>query len=71
MRAEVSRINVVSRVDGDEMGCMIYSINVNHSNVLDIADSVAWMDNPHSSTFIRAVSYVIKPVHYSTWISSP
>ena len=71
VRSEVSRINAVSRVDGDEMGCMIYGIDVNNSNVSDIVGLVAWADNPHLSTFIRAVSYAIKPVHNSTWISSP
>ena len=50
---------------------MIYSIDVNHSDVSDIADLVAWVDNPHSSTFIGAVSYAIKPVHNSTWVLSP
>ena len=71
MRAEISRIDVVGRVDGDEMGCTIYSIDVNHSDVSDIADLVAWADNPHSGTFIGVVSYAIKPVHYSTRVSSP
>ena len=71
VRSEVSRINVVSRVDGDEMGCTIYGIDVNNSNVLDIAGLVAWADNQHPSTFIGAVSYAIKPVHNSTWILSP
>ena len=71
VRSEVSRINAVSRVDGDEMGCTIYGIDVNNSNVSDIVGLVAWVDNPHPSTFIRAVSYAIKPVHDSTWISSP
>ena len=71
VRSEVSRINAVSRVDRDEMGCTIYGIDVNNSDVSDIAGLVAWADNPHPSTFIRAVSYAIKPVHDSTWISSP
>ena len=71
VRAELSRINVVSRVDRDEMGCTIYGINMNNSDVSDIAGLVAWADNPHSSTFLGAVSYAIKPVHNSTWILSP
>ena len=69
--AEVFRVNAVSGVDGDEMGCTIYGIDVNDSNVSDIAGLVAWADNPHSGAFIGAVSYAIKPVHDSTWISSP
>ena len=66
VRAEVFRVNAVSGVDGDEMGCTIYGIDVNDSNVSDIAGLVAWANNPHSSAFVGAVSYAIKPVDNST-----
>ena len=71
MRSNVLGINVVSNVDGDKMPCAIYSVNVNDSDVSDIACLVAWMDNPHPCSLVRAIPYMVEPMHNRTWIVCP
>ena len=65
VRAEVFRVNAVSGVDGDEMGCTIYGIDVNNSNVSDIAGLVAWR-----TIHIPVLSSGLSPMQSNQWTTA-
>lgn len=65
---DVSRVDVVRGVDRDEMSGAIYCVDVNDSDISQVARTVAWADDPHPSGFIRAFSDTVKPVDNSAWI---
>ena len=71
VRFDVFWINVVSRIDGNEMHCAIYGVNVDDSNVFVIACSVAWADNPHPCVSVWAVPHAVKPMDDGARIYCP
>ena len=69
MRFDVFSIDVVGGVGGDEMSCMVDSVNVDDGNVWAVAHAVAWMDDPHPCIRVRTVPYMGKPLYNGTRIN--
>ena len=49
VRSELTRIDILGSVDRDKVSCMINSVDMNDSNVSNVAWMVASVDNPHPS----------------------